>query len=304
MVKIGISGSFPWFGPPFPRLAKHMEDLGFESLWTGEHIIIPVDIADPQRHGVPLPSNYRHMPDPFINFASAAAVTTKLVFGLDVCLVTQREPLVLAKAAATLDRLLGGRLIMATGYGWIREESEIMGTPFADRVRKSSEVMRTLKTIWTEDAPSFVGEFVNFPALYSNPKPLQPGGIPLLIGSGMPGIDNGRALRRVAEIADGWLPMMIPPSQLRDDLARLSQLCAEAGRSFDAMDITVVVPAISMGLGTRPEWAYDLPVQDKDALLAGYADSGATRLIIGVEDMVDNSAFKNLEVIAKGLGLS
>jgi hypothetical protein len=193
---------------------------------------------------------------------------------------------------------------MATGYGWIREESEIMGTPWADRVRKSSEVMRALKTIWTEDVPSFAGEFVAFPPLHSNPKPVRPGGIPLLIGSGMPGIDNGRALRRVAEIADGWLPMMIPPAQLQGDLARLSQLCAETGRDFAAMDVTVVVPAISMGLGTRPEWAYDLPVEDKDALLAGYAASGATRLIIGVEDMVDDSAFKNLEVIAKGLGLS
>jgi probable F420-dependent oxidoreductase len=300
---IGISGSFPWFGPPFPALARHMEDLGFESLWTGEHIVIPVAIADPQRHGVPLPSNYRHMPDPFINFAAASAVTTRLNFGLDVCLVTQREPLVLAKAAATLDRLLGGRLIMGTGYGWIREESEIFGVPFEDRVRRSSEVIRALKTIWAEETPSFSGEFVNFPPLYSNPKPMRPGGIPMLIGSGMPGIDNGRALRRVAEIADGWLPMMLSPAQARDDLARLRQLCAESGRDFAAMDITIVVPAISLGLGARPEWAYDLPVQDKDELLAGYREAGVNRIIIGIEDMVDDSAFHNLEVIARGVGL-
>ena len=301
---IGISGSFPWFGPPFPALARHIEDLGFESLWTGEHIVIPVAIADPQRHGVPLPSNYKHMPDPFINFAAGAAVTTTLKFGLDVCLVTQREPLALAKAAATLDRLSGGRLIMGTGYGWIREESEIFGVPFEDRVRKSSEVIRALKTIWSEETPSFAGEFVRFPPLHCNPKPVRPGGIPLLIGSGMPGIDNGRALRRVAEIADGWLPMMLSPEQARDDLARLRQLCAESGRDFDRLDITIVVPAISLGLGERPEWAYDLPVQDKDALLAGYAQAGVNRIILGVEDMVDDSAFANLEVIARGLGLS
>ena len=74
---IGISANFPWFGPKFTDLAQCTpEQLGFESLWTGEHIIIPVDIADPQRHGVPLPSNYKHMPDPFINFAAASAVTT------------------------------------------------------------------------------------------------------------------------------------------------------------------------------------------------------------------------------------
>lgn len=301
---IGISGSFPWFGPPFPALARHIEDLGFESLWTGEHIVIPAEIADPQRHGVPLPSNYKHMPDPFINFAAGAAVTSRLVFGLDVCLVTQREALSLAKMAATLDRLLGGRLIMGTGYGWIREESEIFGVPFADRVRKSSEMIRALKTIWTEETPSFAGEFVDFPPLHCNPKPARAGGIPLLIGSGMPGIDNGRALRRVAEIADGWLPMMLPPEQARDDLARLRQLCAEAGRDFSRMDITIVVPAISLGLGERPEWAYDLPVQDKDELLAGYEAAGVNRIILGVEDMVDDGAFKMLETIAKGLRLA
>src|ERR1700756_848563 len=143
---IGISANFPWFGPRFTDLARHAEQLGYESLWTGEHIIIPVDIADPFRYGVPLPKNYKHMADPFMNFAAASAVTTALKFGMDVCLVTQREPLVLAKAAATLDRISNGRLIMGTGYGWIREESEIMGTRFEDKVRKSSEVMRALRT--------------------------------------------------------------------------------------------------------------------------------------------------------------
>jgi hypothetical protein len=98
--------------------------------------------------------------------------------------------------------------------------------------------------------------------------------------------------------------MMLPPEQARDDLARLRQLCAESGRDFSAMDITIVVPAIMMGLGERPEWAYDLAIQDKDELLAGYEAAGVNRLIIGIEDMVDDSAFANLEVIAKGLYLA
>lgn len=300
---IGISANFPWFGPSFPALAKHMESLGFESLWTGEHIIIPVDIADPFRHGVPLPSNYIHMPDPFISMAAAAAVTSRLKFGLDVCLVTQRNPLVLAKEAATLDRISNGRLIIGVGYGWIREESDIFGVPWNERVRRSSEMIRVLKTIWAEETPSFSGEFFNFPAIHSNPKPVQPGGVPLLIGSGGTGLDNGRALRRVAEIADGWVPSMLTPQEMRDDLARLKQLCAETGRDFDALDITLIVPAISFGLGDRPEWAYDVESQNADELLAQYKESGVNRLIIGMDDMVDDRSFGAMEVVAKGLGL-
>jgi probable F420-dependent oxidoreductase len=300
---IGVSANFPWFGPKFTDLAKHMEALGFESLWTGEHIIIPVDIADPYRYGVPLPTNYKHMPDPFISMAAAAAVTSKLKFGMDVCLVTQRDPLVLAKEAATLDRVSDGRLIIGIGYGWIKEESEIFGVPWNTRVRRSSEMVLALKKIWAEETPSFSGEFINFPAVHSNPKPVRPGGVPLLIGSGGTGLDNGRALRRVAEIADGWVPSMLTPQEMRDDLARLKQLCAETGRDFEAMDITLIVPAISFGLGERPEWAYDLPTHDKDELLAQYKESGVNRLIIGMDDMVDDTSFKNLEVVAKGFGL-
>src|SRR5580698_6200864 len=172
-LKIGISGSFPWFGPPFPKLAKHMEDLGFESMWTGEHIIIPVDIADPQRFGVPLPDNYKHMPALLVALTAAAVATKKLVFGMDVCLISQRNPLILAKEIATLDRISGGRLVFGVGHGWIEEESEIMGVPFKKRVKRATETVRALKTLWTEEKPSFSGEFINFPAVYCYPKPLQ-----------------------------------------------------------------------------------------------------------------------------------
>lgn len=300
---IGVSANYPWFGPKFTDLAKHIEQLGFESLWTGEHIIIPVDIADPFRYGVPLPKNYKHMPDPFINMAAASSVTSKLNFGLDVCLITQRDLLVFAKEAATLDRLLEGRLILGQGYGWIREESEIFGIEWSSRVRRSTEAMKVLHTIWTQDEPSYSGEFYNFPKIYSNPKPFRAGGIPQLIGSGGTGLDNGRALRRVAEFSNGWVPGLLTPEEVRHDLARLKQLCAETGKDYESLDITNIVPAINFGLGDRPDWAKDVKSRNADELLAEYEESGANRLIIGVSDMVDDTAFKNLEVIAKGLKL-
>ena len=163
--------------------------------------------------------------------------------------------------------------------------------------------MRVLQTIWTQEEPSFSGEFYNFPKIHSNPKPVRPGGIPMLIGSGGTGLDNGRALRRVAELADGWVPGLLTPDELRSDLARLKQLCAETGKDYDSLDITNIVPAINFGLGDRPDWAKDVVSRNADELLAEYQETGANRLIIGVSDMVDDGAFKNLEVIAKGLKL-
>jgi probable F420-dependent oxidoreductase len=303
-MKIGISANFCWFGPPIMKLAQHMEKLGFESLWTGEHIIIPVDIATPVRYGVKLPDNYKHMPDVFVTMAAAAAATTTLNFGMDVCLITQRNPLILAKEAATLDQISKGRLTMGVGYGWIEEESEIMGVPFKDRVRKSTEMIKALKTLWTEEEPSFKGEFVNFPKVYSYPKPYRKPHIPLLIGSGNNATDNARALKRVAQIADGWVPSFLSPAQMKEQLGQLKTYCDEAGRDFSKMDITLIVPAISFGLGEKPDWGIDeIEQHDPAELVAAYEDAGVGRLIIGMNDMVDDSAYRNLEEVAQGLNL-
>ena len=224
-MKFGITANFAWFGPPVTALARHIEALGFESMWTGEHIIIPVEIADRFRYGVPLPDNYKHMPGLFVTMAAAAAATTTLRFGMDVCLVTQRNILGLAKDSATLDRISGGRLTMGVGYGWIREESEIFGVPWEQRVRKSSECIRALKTLWTEEEPSFDGEYISFPPVYCYPKPVQQPHIPILIGSGNDKTDNSRALGRVAQLADGWVPSMLSPAQMKEQLGQLRDMC-------------------------------------------------------------------------------
>jgi probable F420-dependent oxidoreductase len=305
-MKFGISANFCWFGPPITRLAKHTEALGFESMWTGEHIIIPVDVANPVRHGVRLPENYKHMPDVFVTLTAAAVATTHLKIGMDVCLVTQRNPLILAKEAATLDHISAGRLILGVGYGWIEEESAIMGVPFKQRVRKSTETVRALKTLWTEEKPSFSGEFISFPPVYSYPKPLQKPHIPILIGSGNHNTDNTRALKRVAEIGDGWVPAFLSPEQMRDQLGQLKEMCDAAGRDFDKMDITLIVPAINLGVGERPAFFAGLQEQPKEAseLIAEYEQAGVKRIIVGLNDMTDDASFKRIEEAAKGLGLS
>jgi probable F420-dependent oxidoreductase len=304
-MKFGIATNITWYGAPVVDVATTAEALGFESLWMGEHIIIPVQVAKPVRHGVLLPETYRHMPDPFIWLTAAAVSTTRLKLGLDICLVPQRNPLILAKEAASLDRISGGRLVLGVGSGWIEEEAEIMGVPFGSRWAKTMEYVRALKTIWTEETPSFSGEYLSFPAVYSYPKPLQQPHPPILIGAGNPNTNNLATLKRVAEVADGWLPVYLSPAQMRQELDTLKELCEARGRDFNKLDITLLVPAVNLGVGEAFASFKGLKADPKNAgeLIAEYEEIGVQRMIVGVVDLTAESIRKVLENVARGLKL-
>ena len=305
-MKLGITTNYVWFGPPVTALAQAIESLGFESMWMGEHPIIPVSAANAERYGVPLPPNYRHMPALFVSLAAAAAVTQKIKLGTNICIVPQRDPLLLAKEVATLDRISGGRVIFTYGTGWIEDEAPVFGYPFNKRLGRTLDFMRAVQTLWTEDEASYSGEHVSFPPVYCNPKPLQKK-LPVLIGSGNDKTENSKVLRRVARTADGWLPSFLSPAQMRVQLAMLRGFCEEEGTDFDRLDISLIIPAISFGVGALPPWgagAYDdlKPVNAKE-LVAEYEEVGVKRILVGVNDMEDDSAFKALEDVAKGMGL-
>lgn len=306
-MKLGITTNYTWFGPPVTKIAQAIEGLGFESMWMGEHPVIPVSSAKAERYGVPLPPNYRHMPALFVSLAAAAAVTERIRFGTNICLVPQRDPLLLAKETATLDRISGGRLIFAYGSGWIEDEAPVFGYRFDKRLGRTLDFMRALKVLWTEEEASYSGEHVSFPPVYCYPKPLQQPHPPILIGSGNDKTDNTKVLRRVARTADGWVPSFLSPEQMKQQLRMLREFCEEEGRDFSAIDITLIVPAISFGLGDLPPWganAYDdlKPVDPKE-LLAQYEEAGVGRILVGLTDMEDDSVFTLLEEVATGLGL-
>lgn len=307
-MKLGITSNFCWFGPPVTALAQAIESLGFESMWMGEHPAIPVSAASAVRYGVPLPANYRHMPDPFVSLGAAAAVTNRIRFGTNICIVPQHDPINLAKQVATLDHICGGRLIFGYGTGWIEDEAEVFGYRFDKRLGRTLDMMRAIKVLWTEDGAGYSGEYVSFPPVHCNPKPLQRPHVPILVGSGNDKTDNTRVLRRVARTADGWVPSFLTPAMMRDQLAMLRDFCDEEGTDYDRLDISLIVPAISFGVGELPPWgakAYDdlKPVNAME-LIAEYEEAGVKRILVGLPDMEDNSAFKNLEDAAKGLGLA
>lgn len=307
-MKLGITTNYTWFGPSITEIARAIEAFGFESMWMGEHPIIPVAAAEAVRYGVPLPPNYRHMPALFVSLAAAAAVTSKIRLGTNICIVPQRDPVLLAKEVATLDRISGGRVSFAYGTGWIEEEAKVFGYRFDKRLGRTLDFVRALKVLWTEEEASYSGEYVAFPPIYCNPKPLQKPHVPVLVGSGNDKTDNTAILRRVARNADGWLPSFLSPVQMKKQLGLLREFCEEEGRDFAALDISLIVPAISFGVGALPSWgaeAYaDLKPVNALELLAEYQEAGVRRILVGLNDLEDDSAFAALEEAAKGLGLA
>ena len=192
------------------ELAKALEDRGFNSLFLCEHTHIPTSRRSPFPGGGELPKRYVHTHDPFVALSFAAAATRTLLLGTGVCLVPQRDPIITAKTVASLDRLSGGRFVFGIGGGWNVEEMENHGARYPTRFKLMRERVLAMKALWTEEAASFNGEFVNFDPVWCYPKPLRQPHPPILLGG-----ETDHTLRRVVEFCDGWFPGPAPVSTRR-----------------------------------------------------------------------------------------
>jgi probable F420-dependent oxidoreductase len=266
-------------------IAKKCEELGFESFYLPEHPIIPVKHKTPyplSKDGS-IPEPYAHMIDPFVGLALAAAVTKKIGLGTGICLVPERDPIILAKEIATLDHYCGGRFIFGIGAGWLRDESEIMGVDFKRRWPITREYIRAMKELWTKPEASFAGEFIKFPPVKCNPKPARKPHPPVHIGAGGVGPSMDRALRDTVAIGDGWAPLGLAPDALATELGKLKKMCAEAGRDFNALEITMYAPPVT---------------GDPKRLREQYREAGAHRLIFLVDSPAPDTCEKQLNDLA------
>ncbi len=184
------------------ELASAAEQNGFESLFFPEHTHIPASRTSPWPGGAELPKEYWHTHDPFVGLASAAAVTSSLKLGTGIALVTERDPILMAKQVASLDHISDGRFILGIGAGWNAEEMENHGTSFDDRWKILRERVLAMKTIWSNEEAEFHGEYVDFDPVWSYPKPKQVGGPPILMGA-----SSKYMYKRIAEYCDGWFPI-------------------------------------------------------------------------------------------------
>ena len=262
MANIGISTSLPAYTVDPAYTAKRAEELGFESLWYAEHPIMPVHSTSrfPGSDDGVIPESYSHFTEPYIALARASAVTSDLKLGTGITLITERNPLVLAKTIAALDFYSGGRFLFGIGTGWHREETEMMGGDFDHRWTQAREAVLALKELWTQDEAEFHGKYYDFPPVKCYPKPAQDPHPPVLLG-GM----AKNVLRRVARWGDGWLPNRVTPQQITESRAILDTLAAEYEREPSSLTINVH--------GQPPE---------RD-LVNAYLDAGADRVIVRTE---------------------
>jgi probable F420-dependent oxidoreductase len=215
------------------RLARELEDRGFESLFLPEHTHIPTARRTPYPAGGELPEQYKRTMDPFVAIAAGAAQTQRLVFGTGVCLVAQRDPIVLAKEVASVDVLSGGRFVFGVGYGWNVDEMEDHGVDPKRRRALVREKVLAMKSLWTEQEGSFDGEFVHLEPSWSWPKPAQQPHPPIYLG----GAAGPTLFREVVEWADGWMP--IGGAGLKAAQPELRQVAEDAGRDPDSIEFMV-----------------------------------------------------------------
>jgi probable F420-dependent oxidoreductase len=251
-------------------VARLVQERGHRWLMFAEHTHIPASRRTPwggREDAPPLPRKYAHTHDLFVAMAMAVAATSSLRVGSGICLVTQRDPIITAKEVASLDQLSGGRIDFGVGAGWNREEMAHHGTDPRTRMRLMRERVLAMKEIWTRHEASYHGEFVDFDAIWCDPKPLQRPHPPVMVGGGGPTVFD-----RVLEYGDAWLP-----NHAEDVLDRIGALRERAGRD---------VPVIVMGPPARAEVldAYERAGVER---VLFWLPSGARSLIEGKLDYLE-----------------
>ncbi len=215
-----------------PELAREAEQRGFDSLFLPEHTHIPVSRRTPPPTGdTELPEEYKRTVDPIVALAAAAAVTSTIRLGTGVALAAQREPIVTAKAVATLDQLSGGRFVFGVGFGWNEDELENHGITMRDRRAVVRERVLAMKALWANEVAGFDGDHVRIAPSWSWPKPAQRPSPPVLIG----GAAGPTLFAHIAEYGDGWIP--IGGSGLATALPELRRAVEAAGRDPSTLQI-------------------------------------------------------------------
>ncbi|HET6474326.1 MAG TPA: LLM class F420-dependent oxidoreductase [Pseudomonadales bacterium] len=215
-------------------VCRRAEAAGFESLWGGEHVILPSTIASkyPYTADGKIPAEPETpIPDPLIWLAFAAAAAPTMRLGTCILIVPQRNPLVLAKELATLDVLSGGRVELGIGVGWLKEEFDALGVPWARRGARNDEYIAAMRALWKGPHASFRGEFVSFEPVTCSPRPVN-GSIPIIVGG-----DTDAAIDRVVRIADGYFPGEGDFERLRALVGKLRTAAERAGRDPASIEI-------------------------------------------------------------------
>jgi probable F420-dependent oxidoreductase len=245
-------------GEAVTTFAREADRRGVASLWVSDHVVFPRTATGRYPGG-----RFPHPPDkaylePVVTLAAVAACTTRARLGASVFILGHRHPVLMAKMLTSIDALSHGRLICGVGVGWWKEELEILGVPFERRGRQADEALRVFDALWSQDNPSFEGEFFRFRDLGFAPKPVQTPRPPIWVGGDSPG-----AFRRVVTLGDGWHATSKTPAELREALPRLRAAADAAGRDFSTITLSLRYTLRDELLGKGPQAVADALVEYK-----------------------------------------
>ena len=277
-VNVGVSSVEQMIG-----MAQAAEKAGVESVWTFEHVIVPNDYSSKYPYspngkmGTTPETNFV---DPLIALTAVAMNTTKLRLGTGVNILSQSNPLFMAKQAASLDMVSNGRFMLGVGIGWLQEEFLAMGTPFEKRGARFDDYLTAMKKAWSGDTVEHQSEFLNWTGFKSYPVPKA---LDVHIGG-----SKGKAFERVAKFGQGWFSPTMTPDQIKPDLAKLKDACAAEGRDVSEIEVSSM-------------WMLNDDAFDN---IKRFEDLGVSRLIcplfgLGTKNPMDGIAKLGDEVISK-----
>jgi probable F420-dependent oxidoreductase len=285
-VKLGLFAPLanPVATPEFVQvLGREAEAAGFDSLWVAEHVVLFDEYASSYPYAadgrIPVRSGSGFL-DPFLALAFLAAVTERIRLGTGICLVPQRNPVYTAKEVATADWLSGGRLDFGVGVGWLAEEFAAVDTPFERRGDRCRAYLEVCRTLWCDDVSRYEGEFYRLAPCRQFPKPVQDPHPPILFGG-----ESEAALRRVADVGQGWYGFNLLPAEFAERTRRLAELLAKRDRTL--ADVELFVSPYLKGAD--------------EGVIEGFAEAGADQVILPffVRDLDD--AQRSLERLATTL---
>jgi probable F420-dependent oxidoreductase len=272
--------------PTFVRaLGPALEERGFESVWLPEHVVLFDDYGSryPYAADGKFPATADSgLLEPLTALTYLAAVTDTLRLGTGICLVPQRNPVYTAKQVADLDVLSGGRVEFGAGIGWLREEFDVLGMPFAQRGARTRDHVAVMRSLWTDDTSAYEGEHYTLRECRMYPKPVQRPHPPIHFGG-----ESDAAMRRAAELGQGWFGFDRAPDDVPEALGRLDRILAEAGRSRDGDFAVTVCP-------------YTKPVDR--AVVERYAELGVDRLVLVVLAVGPDDLRSTLDTLAAEVG--
>lgn len=268
------------------RIARKADEVGFAILWAPEHVVLFEEPAYRSRYPYNdtgrIGAQQADFLDPFTALTFAAAHSTRIRLGTGICLVPERNPLITAKLVASVDRLSNGRFVFGVGIGWLKEEFEALGISPARRAERTCEYLDAMRACWTQETPSFSGEFCRFPPVKSLPRPVQRPHPPVLFGG-----NSDPALRRAASNGDGWFGFNVSPEEAGPLVQKIRRYAGEVGRNGSELIISLA-PAGKLAQVTLDD-------------LERYRDAGVQQVTVRLPSTDPEQCEAALEALAERL---